>query len=322
MTTQQQSLRGTHDAQCAEQIRVRELVRVGEAEPDVVVLHRIAEQIQACCGIHALKAHRRAWGWTVERAVERFHAMCAEQGLGARGLVARSWQGWEAGDGSPNDDYRDLLCRLFQTSAVRLGFASDHTPQQVAAVGCDHAAPEPASAALVSDVNSGPRHQPGPAPVLVQIGVGSVTLTGPAATPSIGTDHTVVVHLDSGSPLGSSETMVVEAGPVRVVIVGPAEALATAELPAADRRARQRHLTIAGGSAKTFGEAVRRLSGAESLRSVARRAHLDPAHLSRMVRGVRPPTRLYASALDTAFSTDELVALVGETPANLTGRAG
>lgn len=157
--TQQQSLRGTHDAQCAEQIRVRELVCVGEAEPDVVVLHRIAEQIQACCGIHALKAHRRAWGWTVESAVERFHAMCVDQGLGARGLVARSWQGWEAGTYSPNDDYRDLLCRLFQTSAVRLGFASDHTPQQEAATGRDHAAPEPASAALVGDLDTGPHHQ-------------------------------------------------------------------------------------------------------------------------------------------------------------------
>jgi len=61
---------------------------------------------------------------------------------------------------------------------------------------------------------------------------------------------------------------------------------------------------------ETFGEAVRRLSGSESLRSVARRAHLDAAHLSRMVRGIRPPTHLYASALDGAFGTDELVALV------------
>ncbi|GAA4462652.1 transcriptional regulator [Phytohabitans houttuyneae] len=62
---------------------------------------------------------------------------------------------------------------------------------------------------------------------------------------------------------------------------------------------------------ETFGDAVRRLSGSESLRSVARRAHLDAAHLSRIVRGIRPPTHLYASALDEAFGTDELVAMIG-----------
>jgi hypothetical protein len=223
----------------------------------------------------------------------------------------------------PDERYRAALCAVLAAPRdADLGFfvtrqVETQAPPMV---------PDSSGAAAV--VDSAPptvagMHGAVAAPVLVQIGVGPVTLAGPAATPSIGANHAVVVHLGGGSPLGSSDAMGVEAGPVRVVvIVGPAEAMAAAELPPAGRRARRRHLTVAGGSAKTFGEAVKRLSGAESLRSVARRAHLDPAHLSRMVRGVRPPTRLYASALDTAFGTDELVALVSEVPANLTGRAG
>jgi hypothetical protein len=158
--TKQQPLAVAHAAGCAEGIRVRELTRAGDPEqPDLVVLHRIADQIQACCGLNALKAHRRAWGWTVEAAVQRFHAMCADHRLGVRGLVARSWQGWEADDSRPNDDYRDLLCRLFQTSAVRLGFATDHTPPTIPADRMS-AALEPASAALVGDLYAGPHGQP------------------------------------------------------------------------------------------------------------------------------------------------------------------
>ncbi len=55
--------------------------------------------------------------------------MCQNEQLGTRGLGERSWLSWEAG-GRPNDDYRDLLCRLFQTSGVQLGFAADYTPPQ------------------------------------------------------------------------------------------------------------------------------------------------------------------------------------------------
>jgi hypothetical protein len=47
---------GRAAAGCVERIRVREVVRAGGSEqPDVVVLHRIAEQVQACCGMNAWK---------------------------------------------------------------------------------------------------------------------------------------------------------------------------------------------------------------------------------------------------------------------------
>lgn len=122
-----------HSPQCAERIRLRALVRAGEPDPAPVhLLHEIAAEIARCCGYSALKSHRLAWAWTVEQAVREFHRMCAESNLGARGLVARSWLGWEAG-ANANDDHRDLLCRLFQTSGVALGFASDYTPPRPAA---------------------------------------------------------------------------------------------------------------------------------------------------------------------------------------------
>jgi transcriptional regulator with XRE-family HTH domain len=53
---------------------------------------------------------------------------------------------------------------------------------------------------------------------------------------------------------------------------------------------------------ETFGQAVRRLRGSLSLREVARRAHLDPGHLSRIEADKRPPTPLNAAALDDALN--------------------
>ncbi|MEW9532844.1 XRE family transcriptional regulator [Microbispora sp. NPDC049125] len=82
----------------------------------------IAQEIRACCGHSPLKSHRLAKGWTIERAVESFHEMCAREGLGARGLTIRSWIEWE-GEHLPSADYQDLLCRLFLTGPVQLGFA-------------------------------------------------------------------------------------------------------------------------------------------------------------------------------------------------------
>jgi hypothetical protein len=123
-----------HDLRCAERLRLRLLLEAGEsAVPTTVLRQAIARQIAACCGHSALKSHRLAWGWTAEQAVDAFHAMCQDQHLGARGLSQRSWLGWEAG-GRPNDDYRDLLCRLFQTGPVALGFGHDYTPDPAPAV--------------------------------------------------------------------------------------------------------------------------------------------------------------------------------------------
>lgn len=109
------------------------------ADPPLFLLEAIAAEIVRCCGHRALKGYRLGYGWTVEKAVAAFHEMCREHDLGARGLTVRSWVEWESGE-YPNADYRDLLCRLFRTDPVSLGFTQ--------AYGAHHAgsAPESASA--------------------------------------------------------------------------------------------------------------------------------------------------------------------------------
>lgn len=52
---------------------------------------------------------------------------------------------------------------------------------------------------------------------------------------------------------------------------------------------------------ETFGNAVRRLRGTLSLRELARRAYLDPGHLSKIENGGRLPTPAVAEALDKAL---------------------
>ncbi|MGH8899084.1 MAG: XRE family transcriptional regulator [Egibacteraceae bacterium] len=115
-----------HDRRCAERIRTRRLLEAGEpADPPLWLLREIAGEIRGCCGHGWLKAHRLAGGWTVDEAVAAFHGMCKERRLGSRGLTGRSWLEWEAG-ARPNGDYQDLLCRLFETGPVQLGFATDY----------------------------------------------------------------------------------------------------------------------------------------------------------------------------------------------------
>ncbi len=109
-----------HDLECARRIRTDNSGRT----PNL-----IAQEIRTCCGYSPLKAHRLARGWTLEKAVETFHDMCAREGLGARGLTVRSWIEWE-GEHLPSPDYQDLLCRLFLTGPVQLGFARTYGPTE------------------------------------------------------------------------------------------------------------------------------------------------------------------------------------------------
>lgn len=73
--------------------------------------------------------------------------------------------------------------------------------------------------------------------------------------------------------------------------------------------------------AETFGQAVRRLRGSASLRDLARRAHVDPGHLSRIEADKRPPTPDLATSLDRALGADgaliELIAAPRARPWNL-----
>jgi hypothetical protein len=116
-----------HDRKCAVRIRTRLLVEAGDPpQPAVWLLGDIAREIHRCCGVSLLKAQRLARDWTVNEAVAAFHEMCEVDKLGARGLTLRSWLEWEAGR-RPNADYQDLLCRLFTTGPVQLGFATDYS---------------------------------------------------------------------------------------------------------------------------------------------------------------------------------------------------
>lgn len=129
----------THDQMCAARIRAHEMATAGEpAGPDIGLLHHIAQAIQDHCGHLPLKAHRYAWGWTVKQAVAAFHTMCERENLSKRGLVERSWQGWEAGTYRPDDDYLDRLSRLFHTNIIKLGYATDHTPGREPIKQADH----------------------------------------------------------------------------------------------------------------------------------------------------------------------------------------
>jgi hypothetical protein len=112
---------------CAERIRA-DYLRVQPADVDVPadLLNHVAVEIIKGCGVSPLRGHRLARGWTVPQAISAFHAMCRRDNVNPRGLVANSWLEWEAGS-RPSWDYQDLVSRLFQTSAVQLGWATDYS---------------------------------------------------------------------------------------------------------------------------------------------------------------------------------------------------
>lgn len=118
-----------HDPSCARRLRMDMLAGTSQADPPPPLVEALAAAITRCCGHCALKAHRLARGLTLEQAVTALHAMCREHGLRARGLAARSWLEWESGEHPPNADYQDLLCRLFRTDPVTLGFSHSYEPE-------------------------------------------------------------------------------------------------------------------------------------------------------------------------------------------------
>jgi tetratricopeptide (TPR) repeat protein len=115
------------DTAHAERIRLRYL---GHTHPpdgtQSALLNVIAADIAAECEVTRFRAHRLARAWTVAQAVEAFHRMCRRENIKSRGLTERSWMEWEAGS-RPNWDYQDLLSRLFQASAIQLGWAIDYS---------------------------------------------------------------------------------------------------------------------------------------------------------------------------------------------------
>ncbi|WP_234334205.1 XRE family transcriptional regulator [Streptomyces sp. NRRL B-1347] len=119
-----------HDVSCGRALRERALGQTGATDPaSPLVVARIAAAIHDHCGHHLLKCRRLAMGWTVAQAVAATHELVRDAGLRKVGLSDRSWKDWEAGH-PPSPDYQDLLCRLFSTHPVSLGFARDYSPPE------------------------------------------------------------------------------------------------------------------------------------------------------------------------------------------------
>ncbi len=130
-----------HDDRCAQRIRVLHLAEAGDPPaPPTELLHAIAAEIQSCCGQVPLRAYRLAYGWTIAAAIRALHSRCTDDGLSHPGVSKRAWQDWEAGK-RPNRHNQDLLCRLFGTGPVELGFAQDYRGGEVSAVSTDLAIP-------------------------------------------------------------------------------------------------------------------------------------------------------------------------------------
>ncbi|WP_228449866.1 tetratricopeptide repeat protein [Streptomyces alkaliterrae] len=117
-----------HHISCGKALRERALGQAGSPDPaPVTLVAEIAGQIAEHCGHRLLKCRRLAMGWTVAQAVAAAHQLVEDENLAKVGLSERSWKDWEAG-GLPSPDYQDLLCRLFATNPVGLGFAHDYSP--------------------------------------------------------------------------------------------------------------------------------------------------------------------------------------------------
>ncbi|XVU24389.1 helix-turn-helix domain-containing protein [Actinoplanes sp. CA-054009] len=66
---------------------------------------------------------------------------------------------------------------------------------------------------------------------------------------------------------------------------------------------------------------ARQLRGDRSLRAAARDAHVDPGHLSRIERGLRPPTVAVARSLDALYGTEDRLTALAEIEADLSPAA-
>jgi len=101
---------------------------------EVAAVGRPANQIAEAIvvrfpAISRLKAHRLAHGWTRPRAVELLADLVRADGLCVPATLSASrLYDWERGSRRPASESLDLLCRLYETRADRLGFGVDYTP--------------------------------------------------------------------------------------------------------------------------------------------------------------------------------------------------
>jgi tetratricopeptide (TPR) repeat protein len=124
--------RPAHEAACGRRIRERALGQADALDhvpPQLIAA--ISTQIQKHCGHRRLKSRRLAMGWTVVQAVTALHNLVSTHQLRPVGVTERSWKDWETGV-LPIAETQDLLCRLFETSPMALGFAHDYSPRSEA----------------------------------------------------------------------------------------------------------------------------------------------------------------------------------------------
>lgn len=112
--------RGEHRPSCAGRLRER-------AGRDGWTQWRLAQEIVACCQVSRLKAHRLARGWTLQAAVEELADLCAHENLGAPHASIDLLNSWENQRSRPRPETVDLLARLYDSNAIRLGLAADYT---------------------------------------------------------------------------------------------------------------------------------------------------------------------------------------------------
>ena len=109
-----------HPLTCARSIR-RQCMADDWPQP------RIAQRIHDHCGVSPLRAHRLAWGWTLEEAVAKLRMIYAAQWGNEPALSHQRLSQWEIGADIPSARYLDTLCQLYASRPDRLGFGHDYT---------------------------------------------------------------------------------------------------------------------------------------------------------------------------------------------------
>jgi hypothetical protein len=89
----------------------------------------VAQEIRTrFAGVSGLKAHRLARGWTRPHAVSLLAELLQADGLRVPAwLTGSRLYDWERGARRPGPESLDLLCRLYETRADRLGYGADYS---------------------------------------------------------------------------------------------------------------------------------------------------------------------------------------------------
>ncbi|MEU8349494.1 hypothetical protein [Streptomyces sp. NPDC048845] len=133
-------------------------------------LSRLVSEVQRCCSVSRLRAHRLVRGWTLAQAVHEFRDLCVAHQLACPRLDPDQLRVWETRrDRRPQRTTIDLLCRLYRTNARDLALepagdysAADSTSTPDARpIGALHTRPAPTAAtptALPTDPLEAIRH--------------------------------------------------------------------------------------------------------------------------------------------------------------------